>query len=509
MTAVVEAPPVDPMAALEAEFAALTGDEPWMPAHYTTPIENPDYREGLALILLAEIMFRFEANEDTRLDIWQKWLIREILQRYPAGHPRAGQLVYRQAIVSMGRQNGKTVLGAVFALYGLILMVRRAPEVISIAARVDQAKNLYKKVRFCIETVPALQERFRPAGRAGITSRVSSKPASYEVKASDGDGLQSFSGCLMLLDELHLLKPEAWWALVLGSSAQAKALVAGFTTAGDDNSKLLKELYSIGMEAVNQTDGHNDRVGFFLWTADPALELYDPLALIQANPAIACGRISLEDELRDGKSMQESEYRRYRRNEFVSVENTWMALAAWRSAGGSGIPAGRYPIIVSFARTRGSWDRVAVFASTRIGDVVYVERVATLQYADTEWLERVCLELAKHHTVEKFVTDSDTMRPTIIALGQQHGLPAEYLTRGNIANATATVHSMVKTGRLIHDQDPELSAQIPKAVTVNSGAGVVLDMTKSLGDIESVYAMVMGAFMAEQQKEVVSPISIF
>lgn len=495
--------------AADRELIEVDGTEVWLPAHYTRPIDNPDYREGDALIKLAELMFRFEANEDTRLDIWQKWLIREILQRYPAGHERAGQLVYRQVVVSMGRQNGKTVLGSVFALYGLILMVRRAPEVISIAARVDQAKNLYKKVRFCIETVPALKERFRPAGRAGITSRVRSKPASYEVKASDGDGLQSFSGCLMLLDELHLLKPEAWWALVLGSSAQAKALVAGFTTAGDDNSALLKELYKIGMSAVNRDEGHNDRVGFFLWTADPALDLYDPLALIQANPAIACGRISLDDELRDGKSMQESEYRRYRRNEFVSVQNTWMPPAAWNAAAGTGIPAGRHPLIVSFARTRGSWDRVSVFASTRIGEVVYTERVATLQFAETAWLERVCIELARHHTVEKFVTDSDTMRPTVLALGKEHGLPTEYLTRGNIANATVTVHSMVKTGRLVHDGDADLARQIPKAVTVNSGAGVVLDMTKSFGDIEAVYAMTMGVFMAEQQKESVSPLSSF
>ncbi len=285
----------------------------------------------------------------------------------------------------------------------------------------------------------------------------------------------------------------------------------GLTTAGDDRSELLKRLYETGRASAQQAPDHDPRFGFFLWEADPVLDLYDPEALRQANPAIASGRLSLADELRAGKGMQESEYRRYRRNEFVSVENTWMTPAAWAMAGGSGIPEhfGRRPIIVSFARTRGSWDRVAIFASARIDDVVYTERVATLQFADTEWLERVCLQLAATANVEKFVSDSDTMRPTIIALGQQHNLPCEYLTRGNLANATVTVHSMVKTGRLIHDQDPELSAQLPKAVTVNSGGGVVMDTRKSFGDIEAVYAMTMGAFVAEQQKEMLSPISIF
>lgn len=482
----------------------------WLPATYTRPIENPDYSEGDRLIRLAEAVFRFEQSDEMRLDDWQKWLVREVLQKYPAGHEKAGELVYKQVVVSMGRQNGKTVLGAVFALYGLILMVPRAPEVISLASTVEQAKNLYRKVRYCVDNVPLLAARFKTTDRNGVRSTHPKKPATYVVKAAgDGKGLQGFSGCLMLLDELHILKPEAWFALVLGASAQPKSLVMGLTTAGDDRSELLKRLYETGRAAAQRAEGHDPRFGFFLWEADPTLDLYDPEALRQANPAISSGRLSLEDELRAGRGMQESEYRRYRRNEFVSVENTWMSPAAWGMAGGSGIPAGRHPVIVSFARTRGSWDRVAIFASTRIDDVVYVERVATLQYADTEWLERVCMELAKHHVVEKFVTDSDTMRPTILALAQQHGLPCEYLTRGNIANATVTVHSMVKTGRLIHDQDPELAAQIPKAVTVNSGGGVVLDMRKSFGDIESVYAMVMGAFMAEQQKEMVSPISIF
>ncbi|WP_432793956.1 terminase large subunit domain-containing protein [Rhodococcus ruber] len=483
----------------------------WMPSHYTRPIDNPDYSEGEALIKLAEHLFRFEQSEDTRLDDWQKWLIREILQKYPPGHERAGQLVYRQVVVSMGRQNGKTVLGAVFALYGLILMVRRAPDVISIAARVDQAKNLYRKVRFCIETVPVLESRFKPFGRAGIKSRKASKPATYEVKASNGDGLQSFSGCLMLLDELHILKPEAWDALRLGASAQPKALLLGMTTAGDDNSVLLKHLYEVGMESVQKAPDHNPRFGFFLWSADPALDLYDPQALIQANPAIACGRISLEDELAEGKKTIVSEYRRYRRNEFVSVENTWMSVADWASAGGSGIPElyANRPLIISFARTRGSWERVAVFASTKVDDVVYTDHVATLRYADTEWLERVCVDLARRYHVEKFVTDSETMKPVILALGQQHGLEAEYLTRANLANATVAVYAMVKTGRLVHDRSPQLAEQIPKAVTVNSGQGVVLDMNKSIGEIEAVYAMFMGAFIAEQQKEQGLPVTVF
>lgn len=487
----------------------------WMPSRYTQPIENPDYSEGDMLIRLAEAVFVFEQSDEFGLDAWQKWLIREVLQKYPADYENpalAGKLVYQQAVISMGRQNGKTVLGAVFALYGLILMVPRAPDVISLASTVEQAKNLYRKTRYCVDNVPLLESRFKTTDRSGITSKNPRKPANYVVKAAgDGKGLQGFSGNLMLLDELHILKPGAWNALVLGASAQPKALVLGLTTSGDDNSELLKLLYATGEAAAAKAEDHNPRFGFFFWVSDPELPLYSPEALIQANPAIASGRIDLESELRNGKGMQESEYRRYRRNEMVSVENIWMPVPVWNATKFGPIPdaARRQPLIISFARSRRSWDYVSICASVKHQDVVYTQLIGTITFGNTELLERKLIELSRVVSVEKFVTDAETMRQTVLALGTQHHLPAEYMTRGNIANATATVHSMIKDGRLKHAGDPEIEQQIPRTVTVSAGQGVVIDMNKSLGDIDAVYAMVMGAFMAEQQQPMSVPISIF
>lgn len=496
--------------------APTTVDAPvWMPSSYTRPIENPDYSEGEMLILLAEKCFIFEQGDEFGLDDWQKWLIREVLQKFPADHDVVelrGKLVYEQAVISMGRQNGKTVLGAVFALYGLILMVNRAPDVISLASTVEQAKNLYRKTRYCIDNVPLLATRFKTTDRSGITSKNPRKPANYVVKAAgDGSGLQGFSGNLMLLDELHLLKPETWFALVLGASAQPKALVLGLTTSGDDNSELLKRLYKTGDAAARKTEGHNPRFGFFLWMSDPSLDLYDPEALVQANPAIASGRLSLEAELRNGREMQESEYRRYRRNEMVSVENTWMPLPAWLAAAGGPIPtaARKQPMIVAFARSRRSWDYVSIVAAVKWNDKVHTELIGTITFGNTELLEAKLVELSRHIHVEKFVASAETMKPTILTLNSAHHLTTEYITRGNLANATVAVHSMVKDGRLVHAGDPEIQTQIPRTVTVNAGQGVVIDETKSLGDIEAVSATVMAAFMAESQQPYVSPISIF
>lgn len=497
-----------------ADEPASTGP-PWLPREYTRPLANPDYSEGEKLIRLSEQLFRFAAGDELRLDDWQKWLIREILQKYPADHPvekLRGQLVYQQVVVSMGRQNGKTVLGAVMALYGLTMMVPRNPEIISIAAVVDQAKNLYAKVRYCIDNVPRLKKRFKTTDRSGIKSRNVKRPATYVVKAAgDGDGLQGFSGCLMMLDELHLLKTEAWDALTLGASAQPKALVAGFTTAGDDNSALLKLLYRIGRSAIAKEDGHDPRFGFFLWEADPTLDLYDPLALIQANPAIASGRLDLEDELRQGRNKLEASYRRYRRNEFVSVENVWMPVPVWMNATHGPIPpaARKQPLIISFTRSRRSWDYVSIVASVKHNDVVYTELIATVTFGNDEMLLKKLVALSKHVRVDKFVADADTMKPTILALDKTHHLKAEYMTRGNVANATAAVHSMIKDGRARHAGDREIQQQIPRAVTVSAGQGVVIDMNKSLGLIDALYATVMGVFMAEQQQPYVSPLSIF
>lgn len=88
---------------------------PWPPTRHTPPL-SPDfksafdpYAKAFAIIWVCAFGYRLEE--------WQIQLIRAILEIFPEGHERAGQLRWQQAVVSLGRQNGKSEIAAALALW--------------------------------------------------------------------------------------------------------------------------------------------------------------------------------------------------------------------------------------------------------------------------------------------------------------------------------------------------------------------------------------------------------
>src|SRR5690606_4554279 len=122
------------------------------------------------------------------LDDWQRALIRHVLEVYPPGHPRAGELRYRQVLISLGRQNGKSVLGAILALWGLVATA--GSEVISVASTVEQANIVFKRVKHVIDAQASLRARFRTTATRGISSQVPGRVGTYTVRTNKEGALQ-------------------------------------------------------------------------------------------------------------------------------------------------------------------------------------------------------------------------------------------------------------------------------------------------------------------------------
>ncbi len=77
---------------------------------------------------------------------------------------------------------------------------------------------------------------------------------------------QGMHPSMVIFDELHVGKADLWTAMALGSATRLDGIVLGITTAGDDNSELLNNLYAKGDIAMT---GNPDleRFGFFVWEA--------------------------------------------------------------------------------------------------------------------------------------------------------------------------------------------------------------------------------------------------
>ena len=423
--------------------------QPWSPARFTAPLVPQFGTAGPKLAALAQRHFRTPEDGLIQLDNWQRALINHVLERYPADWPVAalrGHLRYRQVLISMARQNGKSLLGAIFALFGLLQHVL-GPSVVGLATSVEQANVVYRRVRFAVDNDPSLGARLKATGTRGIMHRDGS--GDYQVKPSLTEGLQSVPITLAVADELHLMRRVLWDSIVQGQRAQQAALVIGITTAGDDESDLLKHLYEVADRAIA---GHRERFGAFIWEAPEGATIWTPGAMEAASPGIACGRIQLETARADIQDQPLPDQQRYGLNQFVVRLDPWFQIDKWLQAPHT---TGLDPddldtgLVIGVARTE-SWEYATLVASAKTdqGDL-RTEVVATLVDPDQDELLALCNELAGNHPVT-FAMDSATLSGLGKAL-RRNGHEVYILTQNEVCQASAGGFAAIQQGRLGHD----------------------------------------------------------
>lgn len=463
----------------------------WPPRRYTPPLSE-DFTAAidpwlplLRIVWLGAFGYALEE--------WQETLLRHVTEVYPERHRRAGQLRFRQVVVSLGRQNGKSEIAAALGLWALLAF--RAAYVVGIASSREQAALVYKRTLQAIQANPALARRFeRMTDTRGIASKAGSL---YELKAAKGAALQGIPVRLAVCDELHLLKSELWSALVAGTGARADTLVAGITTAGDDDSTLLLDLYERGAKAIGDPD---TRLGFFVWEAPEAripegdAELLEFLAT--ANPSLASGRIDAEAMLSDVRSLPEADALRYRLNVFTKRSSSFVPAAIWAAGArqvGEALPAGR-PVF-TIDRTP-DWGFASIAATVKDADgIVWTEMVASIVKPSLEQLVDICTRLNAHNPIT-FAADSYSLRPLLDEL-KRRGMPTYAATLGDVTSASALFYSLLSRGRLRHADEPLLAHQMPRTARKNVGDAFRVSRKDSGIEIDAVMATLLGAYVAE------------
>lgn len=469
----------------------------WLPTRYTPPLGEQLVTDGDRLISVAEAVWTLPDDTRLELDEWQRWLLRHVLERYPADWPDEqlrGRLRYRQVVISMGRQNGKSLLGALFGFYGLA-MHDPGPEVIGIASTTDQANIVYGRVKHAIQSNGSLSRRFKPTGTRGITARVGA--GRYVVKPAKSDALQGIPVSVCLFDELHISKPELWAAVVNGQRTRTNGLLVGITTAGDDDSALLKRLYKLGDQAMA---GEAERFGFFCWEAPDGSSIDTPGAIEAANPAVACGRVNVADVREDVRLLPVSDQERYTLNRWVSSSSSWLPIAAW-NAGERGtapdLEAGS--VVYTIERTR-SWEHGCIVATSKSDDGrLWTELVASIVRPNLDQLERLCEQL---NSRRRGVFAVDSMRLGALERRlKERGYETRLLRLGDQLQAGPAAYSLIVAGRVSHPGDPLTGEQMPRAKRKNNGDGWRLSEAESGGDIDAVRATVAGLYSADAVRD--------
>lgn len=306
----------------ELRGALLQGQGKTTPRLWTRPLREltPETSHGFHVI---EFALRYLG---ITLRPWQKWLLIHALELTPEGRYR-----FRKVIIIVGRQNGKTKLIEVLALWWLFVDSDSFPEhvpadeflVLGTAQDKDTAKKVWRKVlRRCNPNVLKWPSRFSPAEREAIVPALVGRAmppaesngseaiilqngAQYQIAASTSGGGRGDSISRAVLDELREQRNwEGWAALSKTLNGTFNSQLWAISSAGDARSVVLKDLRDAAILALKEWDqyvtagvqsledyanSHDTSIGLFEWSAAEGCALDDSDAYLQANPSIGFG----------------------------------------------------------------------------------------------------------------------------------------------------------------------------------------------------------------------------
>lgn len=223
---------------------------------------------------------------------WQRWWLIHALELRPDG-----QLRFSTVVTLVARQNGKTFLITVLALY--FLYIRGVRLVLGSAQKVDTAKESWNLAYDLAEENEELAAEFvhnyrgkdgKWEGAGASEIRLTKLPGQrglrrYKVTASTEKAGRGLSVDLLILDEIrHLVNSKAWAALSKTTAARAGALTVAISNAGEQNSIILRRL------RVTAMSGRSPDLAIFEWSAPDGCALNDMAGWIAANPGLGYGR---------------------------------------------------------------------------------------------------------------------------------------------------------------------------------------------------------------------------
>jgi hypothetical protein len=212
---------------------------------------------------------------------WQRWWLLHALELKPDGTFR-----FRTILTLVSRQNGKTWLLKVLALWAMYLGHARL--VLGAAQSLDIARESWQGAVDLTQEAPELLAEVANVRYANGEQCITlTNGARYRIAAATRSAGRGLSVDLLILDELREHRtPEAWAALSKTTMARPNALTVCISNAGDDQSVVLNQLRSAALADADAA------LGLFEWSAPDGCALDDLEAWAQACPGLNHGTIT-------------------------------------------------------------------------------------------------------------------------------------------------------------------------------------------------------------------------
>lgn len=226
------------------------------------------------------------AGGPVRLELWEKAHLAAIFGFIDIN----GNRMCREAVLIVGKKNGKSLLASIVGLYMLLGDGEPGPEVYAVATKKDQAKIIWTESKRMEGKSKALLKRVKPL--VAELSSESYNDGTFKPLASDSDTLDGLNIHCGLMDEIHQWKDgrKLYDIIADGVTAREQPLIYVTSTAGTIREDIYDQKYEESERVINglfDDNGYKDIHFFpFIYELDERREWTDPRCWKKANPGL-------------------------------------------------------------------------------------------------------------------------------------------------------------------------------------------------------------------------------
>jgi hypothetical protein len=407
-----------------------------------------------------------------------------------------GEWINRQALVSVARQNGKSV--AIQALIGWWLCTqgggRGEPQtIISVAHKLDLATATFKNLALKLEAKMGADVSWS-YGRMMLEMPDGSQ---WQVRAATPQCGHGYSPDLVVVDEVWAVSEAALdEGLLPGQRARPNPLCAMFSTAGTQESKAMLRWREQGIRQIDA--GEIGPLYFAEYSPPSGLDPMTHEAWEYANPALG-HTLKMKVIEAEAKAPNRNAFLRGSVNIWTASATGWLEAGLWESCRTDvELPDGG--VLAIEASTEES--RYVGVRAVRAGTKTVVTVAFDVDSMAGMWAE-----------VERLMVAMPTLR---LAIGQSLEIhcPPKFdrrkVTVGyrELLKWTLAVRSMIVESRLQHTGELLLAEHVERAVMIKHQGSVALSSTRSPGPIELARCMVWAAALESRPSTAGKPMMV-
>jgi phage terminase large subunit-like protein len=401
---------------------------------------------------------------------WQR-MVADVAGEYDA---ETGVPAYREVIVTVPRQSGKTTLQLVQVLDRSLMWGRPCRTAYTAQTGLDARQKMVNDWMPALGRSPFRATIARELRGAAETAIEFSTGSRAEVLATSEESGHGRTLDLGLIDEAFADEDDRReQAIVPAMTTIGDAQMFIFSTMGTGRSSFLNRKVATGRALVEAGVTHG--IAYFEWSAPDDADADDPQVWRACMPAL--GHTTTEASVRHARmSMTDGEFRRAFLNQQREHDDRWLPAGAWlarRHPGGLVQPPEGTPITLGFDGSYNN-DATALVGCTLEGHLFKVAVWERPSGASDDWVvprDKVDVAIAdafRRWKVRGMAVDKSRWVSEVQQWAERYGSQVVIdmpQSRARMVPASAHFYTAVVQGLLTHDGDVDLARHLSNAIT--------------------------------------------